>query len=438
MGSPTSSLQTFVSGAMGYSSRFDAHAQNSTAAGVLTAKKRETFLTSLVSEASANTFTPAGIQTKPVMFIESAGSIRPVKVSTFLSVKNPKAFFIVNENTSDSSPGKFSITRLGTFKADADGYLKSSAGSFLKGVYTDKNGVPLVPAISNFSQLKTINVKNLSASPVATSNITINYNLPGNSPVYNAGPPLVGEYEIGTKVYDSLGIERDLKIIARRQANNPLYPNSQVWRFTVTSPDATGVGAISAPYATGFDIVFDGTGKPSLINGGVALPALQVVWNDAAVANSTITLNVGTIGQEDGMTVGGKDPIRKNVVPNGRPGGTPEEIEFDPNGYGWVKYNNGAREIFCRIPFATVNNVDGLTEVSGNAYVQSQESGGYKIYYPNEAGMGPLSPASVEDSTINTAEVFTEMIVDSNRFVSCLKGIGSVQKLLEALDRINP
>jgi flagellar hook protein FlgE len=438
MSGPTSALVTFVSGAQGYSSRFGNHAQNAANAGVPTAKKREVFLSSLISDSSPSNFTPAGIQGKSVASIRQSGAVRPVKYPTFLAVKNSNAFFVVNDNSNNDNPGKFSITRLGTFKEDFEGNLKNSAGQYLKGVYTDATGAPSIAAVSNFSQLSTINVKNLSSSPVSTSTIKYNSDLPGIAPVYQAGPPSVGEYEIGVKVFDSLGIEQDVSLMCRRQPNNVAYPNAQVWNFSIQSPSATGVNAISAPYDAGFDIVFDGSGKPALINGGVPLPPLTVEWDNPATNASIINLQLGDIGKENGLTAAGKLFNRKEVTTDGRPSGVPQNITFDQDGYGEVTFTNGAREKFCRLPFATVNNVDGLTEITGNTYEQSQESGGYSFYFPNENGIGPLMPSSLEDSTINTAEIFTEMIVDSNRFTSCLKGISSVQKLLDALDRINP
>lgn len=430
MSGPTSALQTFVSGAQGYSSRFGNHAQNAANAGVPTAKKREVFLSSIISDSSPKSFTPAGIQGRSVAAIGQAGAARPVKYPTFLAIKNPNAFFIVNENGSNTNPGKYSITRLGTFKEDFEGNLKNSAGQFLKGAYTDVNGVPSVSAVSNFSELSTINTKNLSSSPVATSSIKYTSNLPGSG--------TDTEFEIGVKVYDSLGVQQDITMKCEKQPNNPLFPNTQVWNFSMSSPAANALGAISSPYDTGFEIIFDGSGKPSLINGGTPLPPLTIEWDNPSTNDSVIALDLGTIGKEDGLTASGITFSRKEVNFNGRPSGTPQNINFDSEGYGWVTYTNGAREKFCRVPFATVNNVDGLTEITGNAYEQSQESGGYSFYYPNEAGIGPLMPSSIEDSTINTAEIFTEMIVDSNRYTSCLKGVSSVQKLLDALDRINP
>jgi flagellar hook protein FlgE len=438
MSGPTSALQTFVSGAQGYSSRFGNHAQNAANAGVPTAKKREVFLSSIISDSSPKSFTPAGIQGKSVAAIRQAGAARPVKYPTFLAIKNANAFFIVNENSSNTDPGKYSITRLGSFKEDFEGNLKNSAGQFLKGAYTDANGNSVVTAVSNFSQLETINTKNLSSSPVATSEIKYTSNLPGNSDFYSAGPPVIGEYTVGVKVYDSLGVQQDVSMVCRRQPDNPAFPSTQVWNFSMNSPSANATGAISAPYDTGFEIIFDGSGKPAMINGGNTLPPLTIAWDNPSTNDSVLNLSLGTIGKEDGLTSAGTQFNRKEVTFNGRPSGTPQNINFDQEGFGWVTYTNGAREKFCRIPFATVNNVDGLTEITGNAYEQSQESGGYSFYYPNESGIGPLMPASIEDSTINTAEIFTEMIVDSNRYTSCLKGVSSVQKLLDALDRINP
>jgi flagellar hook protein FlgE len=429
-GGLSASLGAFVLGLNGYSNRFDAHAQNTANSGVYSAKKHEVFLYSMVSQTMSTEFTPGGINSKPVAYNDVLGSVRPSVYSTFLALNSPGSYFIVNDSTDTTNPGQFSITRLGTFKRDSEGYLVNNAGKYLYGVYTDVSGDPTLSTISNFSQLVPINLANLSSAAVATTSIDYKANFPATASVGDT-------FTIEQTVYDSLGISRSILLSATRQANSSLYPNSQIWNFTVTSDDATGSSAISTPYSSGFEVVFDSAGNVELINGGTALSPMTVVWDDTSVATSTITLGLGTVGSSDGLTIGGSNFIRKNVTINGKPTGEPQTFSFDTNGFGWVNYNNGVQNNFCRIPVATVYNPDGLLEQTGGTYIQSEASGGYMIYYPNENNVGSMAPGCLEDSTVNTSQVFTDMIIDSNRYQACLKGIGAVQKLLDSLERIN-
>ncbi|HLD95884.1 MAG TPA: hypothetical protein VI959_04530, partial [Alphaproteobacteria bacterium] len=197
----SAALGTFVLGVDGYSQRFNGHSQNTANAGVPTAKKHEMYLYSMVTQTSSTDFSPGGINATPVAYIGKLGSIRPSVYPTFLALHNSNAFFVVNENTAGT--GNFSVTRLGTFKADANGFLKNSAGKFLYGISTDTSGKEELSTISNFSQMKAINTKNLSSSAVPTSGIDYSVNFPGNAEFYATDGT---EYTIQASVFDSLGI----------------------------------------------------------------------------------------------------------------------------------------------------------------------------------------------------------------------------------------
>jgi len=271
--------------------------------------------------------------------------------------------------------------------------------------------------------LQTASSAGLSGNPVASTTATIKGVLSATA--------LPGDAkQITMSVYDSLGIQHNLNITYTKTAN----PNE--WGLTITSPDATAIGA---PYdiAPGMLIQFDANGNPALINGAPgAAPPLTINWTSAANP-STIAMDFGAIGSTAGLRAVGDNKSYDFPPPtvDGRGAGKYKQTTIDKEGYMWATYDNGFTERYARIPLATFPDANKLTEQTGGSFITSPDSGVARLTFTNEGTAGGIQAGSLEESTIDTAEVFTDLIVDQQRYTADLRGISTIEEMLKALER---
>lgn len=416
-----SGMNACVSGLKGVSKRVNCHSQNLAASGAYAAKSRAAFLSVVNTGKSLDAFIPAGITATNQHFITTVGSPVQSNIDTHMSLEG-QGFFVVNNKAEDDAPGETSFTRVGTFEEDKDGNFRNHVGDFLKVFYVDPDGIPIAGNTATIESLQTASSRGLSGNPVATSAATI-------KGVLSAEAAIGTTRQIAMGLYDSLGVQHTVTLNFERTGTaDPLE-----WTITALSDDATTIGA---PYDAGMVITFDANGNPATINGATAAPNLEITWDNAAAASS-LEMNFGTIGENNGMRCVGNDKNYDLPPPsiNGRGAGKYQRTTIDDDGYMWATFDNGASERYARIPLATFPDANKLVEKTGGSFVSSGDSGAYTLNFVNEGTAGGIRSASLEESTIDTAEVFTDLIIDQQRYTADLRGIAAIEEMLKALER---
>lgn len=434
MSGAESAYAAMVSGLGGLSERFKAYAQNIAAAAVPSSKERDAFMASLQTQSTGSVYTPSGITAKPVVYNDVAGGPAPSSTTTFLAVAG-SGYFVTTNSAVDNPPGTYGFTRLGTFDFDKDGNLVNHVGQYLKAFPVSSTGVPINPDVSTLTYLRSINSSNLVGAPQATTTLKLPANLPATTPV--GGPAIT----FPTTVYDSLGLVHSINIVCTKVAQTNGV--SQTWNVQVqtTEPGVTVTGIYNNPAATAMPVVFGTTGVPLSINGASAAPPannappLVINWADAA-ASSNIAIDFGSIGEADGLTSIGNTFYQGQETKDGVSLGSLTGIQIGADGLVVASFNNGSQLTFAKIPLATFNNVNGLVEASGNVYTASLESGTYRLQFPGTGNAGTIVPSALEQSTIDTASVYTDMLVDEKRYIANVKGIQVVNTILDALASI--
>lgn len=419
-----SGMNACVSGLKGVSQRVNCHSQNLAAAGAYAAKSRAAFLSVVNTGKSLDAFIPGGIYPKNQHFVTTVGSPVSSNVDTHMSLDG-QGFFVVNKNASDTAPGATYYTRVGTFSEDKDGNFCNHVGEFLKVFYVKPDGTTISTNTSTITSLQTASSSGLSGNPIASTSATIKGVLSGSAAIGDTK-------QMTMNVYDTLGVQHSISLNFAKSSISPMQ-----WTVTATSPDAA-VGGITAPYAAGMIIEFDSSGNPALINGGVgAAPNLGITWNNAA-APSSITMDFGTIGGTTGIrSVGNNDNYYlPQPITDGRGAGKYQSTSIDSDGFMWASYDNGDTQRYARIPLATFPDANKLVEQTGGSFSVTGDSGPYTLNFANEGLAGGIRSASLEESTIDTAEVFTDLIVDQQRYSADLRGISTIEEMLKALEKI--
>ena len=121
---------------------------------------------------------------------------------------------------------------------------------------------------------------------------------------------------------------------------------------------------------------------------------------------------------------------------NGAELGLRTGIELTREGIVVARFSNGASADLYKIPLITFANDNGLTEVSGTAYSESEESGEENLREAGTGGAGFVEPSTLEASNVDLADEFARLIISQRAFGAATKVITTVDQMTEDLLRL--
>ena len=221
-------------------------------------------------------------------------------------------------------------------------------------------------------------------------------------------------------VYDSLGGDIVVDVTAVLEYLGPNGDNV-VWRFFAESVDDTdpsivlGSGTIAFDEkgaftrATGTSITVDRAGR------GAATPLLF----DLDFSNMT-----SLVSNESEIALTTQD---------GAPMGTLTAFNVDQGGMVMGQFSNGLSAPMAQIALATFSNPEGLLQQGDNLYVMGPNSGLPVVSAPGSLGAGTIVGGALEQSNVDMAREFIELIVTSTGFAANSRVISTANRLLTEL-----
>ncbi|NQU60143.1 MAG: flagellar hook-basal body complex protein [Rhodospirillales bacterium] len=235
-----------------------------------------------------------------------------------------------------------------------------------------------------------------------------------------------------------VGITNDT-LVLKSKANG----NSYNVTFTGIAPtDALKTPAVlSSPTAisTAYAINFSSSGIPASFN--VAKFEIVDFTNGAADMDggtgsaSKITLDLGTVGESNGMTQFGGSFTPVFITQNGSQFGTFAGVTFSADGIVTALFDNGETRPVYKIPIASFVNVNALGGRTGNIWNSTQGSGDPTLRVADNGPAGQIVQSTLEQSTVDIGTEFTKMIVVQRAFSAAAKIITTADEMLEELLR---
>lgn len=351
---------------------------------------------------------------------------------TDLSISG-NGFFVVSPTI--NSPVQ-EYTRAGSFRPDANGYLVNSAGLYLRGWALDSQGnIP-----TNTGDLSLINVSSVSGKAEATQNLGLQANLQSSAtvaPAYTAGDMAAGtvapDFQRTINVYDSQGGSQPLTFSFVKTAAN-------TWGYEVSyAGDAANVSSTGPLYSGTMQFNSDGSlaaadtasGTPS------GTIALNIPWSgNTGLAAQAITINLGTVNGTGGVTQYDSTSTLNASTADGKPFGTVSGVSVAKDGTVTAQFSNGLSQDIYRIPVATFANPNGLSQVSGNAYIANKSSGAADINIADSGSAGGIASQSLEGSTVDLATEFTNLITTQRAYSASARIITTADQMLQMLEQL--
>lgn len=368
--------------------------------------------------ASSNTtsYASGGVTVAGRANITQQGLLAATSNATDVAIQG-SGFFVV---TSATSGGVTSYTRNGAFTINNAGYLENN-GSYLEGWRTDADGN--VVGSESASNLSAINTQIASTSGSATTKTTIAANLPSDAATGDT-------YTSSMTVYDSLGAANTMQITWTKTGSN-------AWSASFANPTSTSDTTTATGTASGtIAITFNSDGSLASTSPDPATVSITG-WTDGA-ADSTITMDLGTVGATDGLTqyASGETTPAVNVTSidsDGLSYGKLSSVSIGKNGVVDATYSNGETIAIYKIAVATFADPNGLSAASDGLYSATVTSGNASLQASGENGAGTIYGSELESSTTDTSSQFSSMISAQQAYSAASQVISTVNKMYDTL-----
>ena len=214
-------------------------------------------------------------------------------------------------------------------------------------------------------------------------------------------------------------------------AGTPAGTVSNQWQVAA---NFTNAGASTATLPSGNKIVFNSDGTINLNSS--TFTGIQVNWDPSitgATSPQTVTFNVGSNGQANGLSQFGGAFSVSSVNQNGFQVGNFTGVSINPQGIVTASFDNGQQKAIYILPIATFANANGLAPQTGNTYLQTDRSGAFILRQAGTGAAGSIAPSSLESSTVDIATEFSNLIVAQNAYGANAKVITTADQMLQTL-----
>lgn len=363
-----------------------------------------------------------GVRIGGVTSIFDQGDLTATSRDADMALRGDGFFILKNPNGGN----EMSFTRDGSFRFDDQGRLGTSDGNLVQGYKIDDKTGKIVGDIQEVSfSSNTIPAKGSAA-------VRIDANLDSRTKIN------LTEYNLETadenadmastvRLYDTTGTSRSVAV-------HFFKTSSQEWSWYASADGAVLQGGEEGKpqqIASG-KLTFNSDGK---------LETDEVISSNisfrGATANQKVDFNFGDAiktrngtGSEGTTQYGSNSQVFRQIQ-DGYSGGTLTNFSVDDNGTVSGSYSNGVTKALAKIGVARFENNEGLYKLGQNRFKEAVLSGEPLIGEANQGGRGAIQTKTLEQSNVDIAAEFVEMIRTQRNFQANAKTVTTSDELLQ-------
>jgi len=392
----------------------------------------EDLLSADLNSGSGSTQIGRGARLRDVKTIFTQGGLKVTDNLTDFAIQGDGFFVVQNDGTEVlQSSGRF-YTRVGALQFDKDGFLSDGAGGRIQGYLADQTG-------SLDSRLTDVRIQTSNLPPKATDRVNFNVQLDSRSPLMKdvgfdlKNPVKTSNFNSSITAYDSQGASHNISVFFRKVAADNETGTSWEWKAVADSKDLKSPGPEELTEIGSGEINFDIKGfleKETPID-------FNVTWNNGSIANQKIDFDFGVnTSSEKGNGVNASTSIAAESSTifhqqSGYESGNLQSLKVSQGGIVEGLYTNGLRRVLAGVALANFENKNGLEKAGRNSFVASPGSGPAKIGLPQIGGRGSLYASSLEESNVDLASEFVDMILTQRLFQANSRSITTTDTMIE-------
>ena len=428
----SSSLNAGVAGLQSNATRLASISDNIANSSTYGYKRVQTDFHSMVISSSGGQYSAGGVRATTSRLIDESGSLVSTSNATDLAVRG-RGMLPVAQATDvgvGNGSSQMFLTTTGSFRTDADGFLRSDSGLILLGWPANPDGtVPTFPRdTSDGLEPVQINVNQFSGEP--TTQMSLGVNLPATDT--DAGS--VGDVQyLSVEYFDNLGTSENINISFTPTV--PATGSSNEW--TVQLTDSALDGAVIGEYVLTFDDSRASGGtlaSVSTTSGGAYDPTTGTIIVNAE--GGPLEINIGMMGDSDGITQLSDSFAPVSISKDGSPVGNMTNVEVDANGFVTAFFDTGINRTIYQIPLVDLSNPNGMVALDQQTYLPSPESGSFFLWNASDGPTGDIVSYAREESAVDVAGELTAMIQTQRAYSSNAKVIQTVDEMLQETTNI--
>jgi flagellar hook protein FlgE len=352
-----------------------------------------------------------GVSTGSISPVFSQGAIENTREASNVAIQGNGLFLL------SGTDGGVSYTRAGNFSFDASGNLVSADGLRVQGYTTIDPTTGNV--VTSGSPTDIAVPPGVLRPPRATTSISTQTNL-------DASASTGDTFTTSVQVYDSLGTPHVATITYTKSAT------VGQWGYEVTVPgsEATGTAGTTAgtiQLGTG-TLTFSGLGALTTPAADVTLSA-PATWKDGATPN-TMTWDIYDANGTASITGFTSASATSSISQNGSAPGIISNVSIATDGTIVATFGAGQTVVVGQLALASFNNPKGLVKLGNNRYGESQVAGIPSVGTAGTGGRGTLIGSALEQSNVDIAQEFTQMILAQRGYQANSKTITVSDELL--------
>lgn len=195
--------------------------------------------------------------------------------------------------------------------------------------------------------------------------------------------------------------------------------------------------AVSVTRDTRQNTVFvdeDGFNINPVNNGDPIIAQLAIDLPGGGTQN--VDIDLGAINTLDGVTQFAGEYAPTLIERDGAQFGSLDRVEIDDGGVMNAIFNNGQVRPIYRLPVIDFVNPNGLLAVDGNAFQATAQAGAFYMWDAGSGPAGSISGSSLEASTVDIAEEFSNMIIAQRAYSSNAKIIQTADEMLQQVTNL--
>ena len=358
-----------------------------------------------------------GVTTGSISPTFSQGSIQNTTEATNVAIQG-NGFFMVRgvDGAAYTRAGNFSFDNTGALVTPdgykVQGYTSVDATTGLVSTTTRPTDVIVPPGVLN--------------APTATTSFYALTNL-------NASAAVGSTFVTSVQMYDPAGASHVLTVTYTKTGTG-------VWNYAMTVAGADAVGGTPGtpypiPQASGGTgtIAFDASGKLSGVNGSASanVAVTTPAWSNGAAANSMAWTLVDAVTGALSLTGYASASATSSITQNGSAPGSINGVSILSDGSILATFGAGQTVTIAKLAVAAFNNPKGLVKLGSNRYGESQSAGQANVGSAGTGGRGSLIGSALEQSNVDMAQEFTNMILSQRGYQANSKSITVADELLQ-------
>jgi flagellar hook protein FlgE len=301
-------------------------------------------------------------------------------------------------------------SRGGNLQVDKYGNLLTATGQKVQG-WTENNGVLSTNGTIGDIVVPVGSIK----APIVTEIFSFDLNLNASA---TAGPP-PDTFSTSLEVYDSLGGSHVVSVNFTKNAT------ANVWDYALTFPDAD----VSSPIApvTG-SLEFDSDGRLIDPAAGGSFPEIEITGLANGASDMTLTWELYN-GTTPRLTQFSQPSAVSANQQDGAPAAQLIRVGIGNGGIVLAQFSNGQQTVIGQLAMASIRNPESLIALGNNSYGLSARSALPAIGLPGTGGRGTIIGGAIENSTVDIAREFTNLIVLQRGYQANARVVTTVDEL---------